>query len=96
MPHMTLTPFEWSFVGVLVVFTWYLLRRDFDSRDALAATVQGLSGEVAKLRTLMAENYVTKHDHRLDLDRVREDIAEHAERFQRELENHRDACPGRR
>ncbi len=94
--HMTLTPFEWMLVMGIASFAWFLMRRDFQSRDALASAVAGLTAEVASLRSWISERYVSKEDHRREMDRMVKDIEAHAVRFQFELESHRTECPGRK
>jgi hypothetical protein len=95
-PFMSLSAFDWATVLALAALAWFLLVRDFRSRDELARTVQALAEAVGELRALMAEQYVNKDDHRRDIDRVSADIAMHAKQFQRELETHREECPARR
>lgn len=94
--HVALSFFDWSTILAFAGFAFLLVKRELRSRDELATAVKALTDEVAKLRTWIAETYVTKHDHARDIDRLRDDIADHAERFSRELESHRDECPARR
>ncbi len=95
-PHIVLSTFDWATIGALVVLAWFLLRRDFQSRDRLAATVDSLALEVGKLRTWMAENYVTKVEHLREIDRLEDSIAKHAEHWREEMGNHlADAHPRR-
>ena len=61
----------------------------------LAETVTNLAREVGKLRTLMAESYVTKVEHLREIDRLEGSIAEHAERWREDLDRHRRECAGR-
>ena len=92
---MVLTGFDWATILAAAALLWFLLVRDFKSRDRLAATVDELAGEVGKLRTWMAENYVTRPEHLREIVRLEASIAEHAERWREDLARHREECPTR-
>ena len=94
--HVTLSYFDWMTVLAAGALLWFLLGRFFRANEKLADAVEALASQVAGLRTFVSENYVTKPDHARDLDRLSEDIDTWAARFQRDLDAHRDGCPGRR
>lgn len=94
--HMSLSAFDWSTILGVLVFFWFLLQRDYKSRDKLADTVENLSQTVAGLRSWMAENYVTRPEHLREIDRLEVSIADHSERWREELSRHREECPARR
>lgn len=93
---MSLSAFDWACVLALAGLLWFLLVRDFRSRDRLASTVESLGKTVADLRTWMAENYVTRPEHLREIERLETSIADHADRWREDLERHRSDCPGRR
>lgn len=65
-------------------------------QESVERTVQELIRVVGDLKSWVALEFVRKPDHDREIDRLDNAIAEHAERFTRELESHRDQCPGRR
>ncbi len=93
---VSLSSFDWATVMVLGAIAWFFFVRDYRSRDELAKTVKALADAVSDLRALMAEQYVSKDDHRREIDRLSDDIDTWANRFQRDLESHRDECAARR
>lgn len=70
--------------------------RFLQQQAAVEASVQELIKVVADLKGWVALEFVRRPDHQRDIDRLREDIDAHAERFVRELESHRGQCPGSR
>jgi hypothetical protein len=94
--HISLSYFDWTMVLALAALLWLLLTRFFRANEKLAEAVASLASEVAGLRAFVSETYVTKRDHTRDFDHLSEDIASWATRFERELETHRNECPGRR
>ncbi len=95
-PHIALSYFDWMTVLALAALLWFLLGRFFRANEKLAEAVSALAMEVAGLRAFVSETYVTKRDHTRDVERLSEDIDAWATRFQRDLDVHRDECPGRR
>jgi HAMP domain-containing protein len=93
---MVLSAFDWAVILALASLLWFLLVRDFRSRDRLAATVEKLGLTVSDLRTWMAENYVTRPEHLREIERLETSISEHADRWREDLDRHRIECPGRR
>ena len=87
---MMLTPFEWVLVLGALSFLGFFLQRDFRTRDDLAKAVSALTREVFELRSWISQSYVSKDDHRREIDRLTQDIKAHAEQFQQELEAHRN------
>lgn len=94
-PHMVLSAFDWASVLAATALLWFLIVRDYRSRDRLAATVEKLGQTVSDLRTWMAENYVTRPEHLREIDRLEISIADHAERWREDMAAHRRDCPGR-
>ncbi len=90
---ISLSSFDWATVMVLGLLAWFFFMRDYRSRDELAKTVKALADAVSDLRALMAEQYVSKDDHRREIDRLSDDIDTWTERFRRDLESHKDECP---
>lgn len=71
-------------------------QRILKQQGSLEKAVQEVSKLVNELKSWVALEFVRRPDHERDIDRLHEAITDHAERFTRELESHRDQCPGRR
>lgn len=64
--------------------------------EELNKTVAGLAITLAEQKAWFSEEYVKAEDHRKTISDLRDHIASHAERFERELERHATNCPSLR
>lgn len=95
----------WALVGVLFVLIpclGFFLVREFNRKDKLAEAVDQLHGAVTALTLAVeeikrwsTERFVLRTQHDRDIESLKDDIAKHAERFERELERCESRCPER-
>ena len=70
--------------------------RNTTAIEALNNSVSSLALNIAEQKVWFVEKYVHWDDYERDIAQIRADIAVHAERFERELQQHMTTCPAMR
>lgn len=93
------------FLGLTIAFVFipalgFLLAREFKQKDRFEHTLKQLNDTIAELnltiegiRLWTSERFVSRMEHKEDIESLKKDIAEHAARFEKDLDRCQERCP---